>query len=401
MSEELARELERQRKLEEAKQKATEAHLKANELQTKALELQKQAVQQEEAAFRAEREVLSAGGQSPEAKERALRAHLRANEFQSEALDAQKQAADQEEAAFMVENEVLVSGRSPDAKQRALKAHQQSLATQSKALELQNQAVQQEQAAFAAESEVLTGATSPEAKQRALKAHEEAVVAQEQAFYEQRAATVDETSGYMKETKAVVEPDQPGRNLLMIGAVVIGGAALALVVLARLMTATAILAWLHIISAIGWLGGGLMFAFVVGPGLKSLSPASSGDFLVEVIPGVVRFFQWASRLTILFGILLLYSFSNGDFGILSLSTSFGTNLTTGLSIGFIAFLTSEFVAVPTQMKAIRMLKEMLASGQHQAPADFPKTLKRGTDLSTLVVLLVILASVFMVASGFG
>ena len=143
-----------------------------------------------------------------------------------------------------------------------------------------------------------------------------------------------------------------------------------------------------------------MFAFVVGPGLKNLSPASSGEFLVKVVPRVVRFFQIAAGSTILFGVLFLYSFSNGDFGILSFSTHFGTYLTIGLSIGFIAFLLSEFAAVPTQMKAVRMIKGMLASGQHQPPADFPKTLKRAADLATLAVLLLILASVFMVASGF-
>jgi uncharacterized membrane protein len=381
---------ERQRKLEAAKQRATEAHLKANEFQTKALELQKQAAEQEETAFAAEKEVLSAGGQSAEAKDRALKAHLRANELQSGALEAQKQAAEQEEVAFMAENDVLAGGQSPDAKQSALKAHQQSLATQSRSLELQKQAIQQEQAAFAAESEVLAGAPSPEAKQRALKVHQEAVDAQEQAFQEQRAAIIDETSGYMT------------RDYLKIGAVVIGVAALAsAVVLATKLQVLAILAWLHIISAMGWLGGGIMFAFVVGPELKNLSPASSGEFLVKVIPGVIRFFQTASRTTILFGILLLYKFSNGDFGILSFGTSFGAVLTVGVSLGFIAFLISEFVAVPAQMKAVRMIKEMLASGQHQPPADFPKTLKVGTDLSTLVVFLVILASVFMVASGFG
>ncbi|MDA4124222.1 MAG: hypothetical protein OK438_02035 [Thaumarchaeota archaeon] len=164
------------------------------------------------------------------------------------------------------------------------------------------------------------------------------------------------------------------------------------------MLFTAILAWFHIVSAIGWLGGGIMFAFVVGPALAKLSPPSSGEFLVKVVPRVVRFFQIFAGTTILFGVLLLYSL--GSLPLLDPSTSYGVNLSIGLSIGFVAFLISEFVSVPIQVKAINMIKEMQASGQHQPPADFPKTLKRASDTATLTVLLLVLASVFMVAAGF-
>jgi uncharacterized membrane protein len=161
---------------------------------------------------------------------------------------------------------------------------------------------------------------------------------------------------------------------------------------------SAILAWCHVVSAICWLGGGIMFAFVVGPALAKLSPPSSGEFLVKVVPRVVRFFQIFAGSTILFGALLLYSL--GSLPLLDPSTSYGLELTIGLSIGFVTFLISEFVAVPIQNKAINMIKEMQASGQHQPPAEFPKTLKMASNLATLTVFLLILASVFMVAAGF-
>lgn len=164
------------------------------------------------------------------------------------------------------------------------------------------------------------------------------------------------------------------------------------------MLISAILAWFHIVSAIGWLGGGIMFAFVVGPALAKLSPPSSGEFLVKVVPRVVRFFQIFAGTTILFGVLLLYSL--GSLPLLDPSTSYGVDLTIGLSLGFAAFLISEFVAVPIQVKAINMIREMQASGQHQPPAEFPKALRRASNTATLTVLLLILASVFMVAAGF-
>ncbi len=77
------------------------------------------------------------------------------------------------------------------------------------------------------------------------------------------------------------------------------------------MLITAILAWFHVISAIGWLGGGIMFVFVVGPALAKLSPPSSAEFLVNVAPRVARFFQISAASTILFGALLLVD-GNGN-----------------------------------------------------------------------------------------
>ncbi|MGD1055531.1 MAG: hypothetical protein ABR867_05575 [Nitrososphaerales archaeon] len=119
---------------------------------------------------------------------------------------------------------------------------------------------------------------------------------------------------------------------------------------------------------------------------------------MKVVPRVVRFFQIFAGTTILFGVLLLYNL--GSLPLLNPSTFYGADLTIGLSIGFVAFLISEFVAVPIQVKAINMIREMQASGQHEPPAEFPKTLKRASNLATLTVLLLILASVFMVAAGF-
>ncbi|MDA4127237.1 MAG: hypothetical protein OK452_08575, partial [Thaumarchaeota archaeon] len=91
----------------------------------------------------------------------------------------------------------------------------------------------------------------------------------------------------------------------------------------------AILAWFHVVSAILWLGGGVMFAFVVGPALAKLSPSSSGEFLLNVAPRVARFFQIIAGSTVLFGVLLLYSM--GGFDLLSLSTFYGLDITVGLS----------------------------------------------------------------------
>ncbi|MCI4351493.1 MAG: hypothetical protein L3K15_08285 [Thermoplasmata archaeon] len=152
------------------------------------------------------------------------------------------------------------------------------------------------------------------------------------------------------------------------------------------------------VSAIGWLGGGILFAFVVGPALAKLSPASSGEFLVKVVPGVARFFQVFAGLTILFGALLLYNM--GGFGLLTLSSFYGVDLTVGVSLAIIAFLVSEFLAVPLQLKAVRMIREMLASGGHEPPADFPRAVLHARITATLAVVLLLATSVTMVGAGF-
>jgi uncharacterized membrane protein len=167
------------------------------------------------------------------------------------------------------------------------------------------------------------------------------------------------------------------------------------------MLSTAIFAWLHIVSAIGWLGGGIMFGFVVAPALSKLSPASSGEFFMKIVPRVARFFQIVAGSTVLFGVLLLYTgISNGDFSGLTLSSTWGLSIVIGLSLGFIAFLVSEFVAVPPLRKAIRIITEMHASGQQEPPPELQKTLKRAGLLANVTVTLLILAVVFMVSAGF-
>ncbi|MCI4368390.1 MAG: hypothetical protein L3K09_02345 [Thermoplasmata archaeon] len=164
------------------------------------------------------------------------------------------------------------------------------------------------------------------------------------------------------------------------------------------MLVTWILAWAHIVSAIGWLGGGIVFGFVVAPALSKLSPASSGEFLVKVVPGVVRFFQIFAGLTVLFGALLL--FNMGGLGLLNPSTFYGVDLSVGVAFALAAFVESEFLAVPIQLKAVRLVREMVASGKHEPPAELPKTLKMATVTSVLTLILLLIASVCMVGAGF-
>ena len=164
------------------------------------------------------------------------------------------------------------------------------------------------------------------------------------------------------------------------------------------MLSTWILAIGHVVSAMCWLGGGIVFAFVVAPALSKLSPASSGEFLVKVVPSVVRFVQVFAGLTILFGFLLLYNM--GGSSLLTSSSFYSIDLSLGITFALAAFVLAEFVSAPLQLKAVHMIRDMMASGAHQPPAAFPRTLRRAGLSAMATAVLLILTSIFMIGAGF-
>jgi Na+(H+)/acetate symporter ActP len=65
------------------------------------------------------------------------------------------------------------------------------------------------------------------------------------------------------------------------------------------------LAYLHVLAAMGWLGGAILFVSSIAPGLRSLSPTASLEFLAKVGPRSTRFFAGTATATIVFGLALL------------------------------------------------------------------------------------------------
>ncbi len=151
-----------------------------------------------------------------------------------------------------------------------------------------------------------------------------------------------------------------------------------------------VLAYLHIISAMGWLGGAVLFVSALAPGLRSLSPAASMEFLAKVGPRAATFFAAAATATIIFGLGLLAALP----GLL------GTNIDFGIALGLIAYLDA-IVAILSNRKADHLAKEMLTSGHSgPPPPEFMKALKRGGIAVTTTALLLVITLMFMVASGF-
>jgi uncharacterized membrane protein len=150
------------------------------------------------------------------------------------------------------------------------------------------------------------------------------------------------------------------------------------------------LAYLHVLAAMGWLGGAILFVSSIAPGLRSLSPTASLEYLAKVGPRATRFFAGTATATIVFGLALLGVVP----GLL------GTNLMVGVGIGLIAYVTA-IITMVSFRKADHIAKQLLAGGQSGPPSpELAKALKRGGIAVAITVLLLIVALMFMVVTGF-
>jgi uncharacterized membrane protein len=161
-----------------------------------------------------------------------------------------------------------------------------------------------------------------------------------------------------------------------------------------------VLAYGHILSAIGWLGGNLLTAFVIGPGLQTLSAPARLEFLAKLIPKVNRYVLGMVAGTFIFGILLLYFVIGGDFSMLSPSTTFGAAISAGTALAVITAILGVTVIFPSFNKMASIAEGVLKSGGQPPPPEMLKYAKRARVSSMTGVVLLLLVLVMMVAAGF-
>jgi Na+(H+)/acetate symporter ActP len=109
-----------------------------------------------------------------------------------------------------------------------------------------------------------------------------------------------------------------------------------------------ILTYLHVILAMGWLGGAVLFLSVIAPGLRSLGPAASLEFLAKVGPRATWFFIGAATSTVIFGPALFFTLA-GDF-----PATHGIYI--GIILGLIAYLVGMIVTVPSLRQTASPMK---------------------------------------------
>jgi uncharacterized membrane protein len=161
----------------------------------------------------------------------------------------------------------------------------------------------------------------------------------------------------------------------------------------------AILAFGHVLAAIGWLGGGILTGLVLAPNLRKLPPSAGLEFNAKVLPPIIRFVQAAIGSTFLFGILLLYFYYDGNFSAMSTTTQ-GEELATGVVLALAAAGVAFSVTFPSFNKVVKIAKGLLQGGG-QPPPELMKYGKRARmgSIAGVVLLLIVLAT--MVSAGFG
>ncbi len=162
----------------------------------------------------------------------------------------------------------------------------------------------------------------------------------------------------------------------------------------------AILAFGHVLSAVGWLGGGLLVTFVLGPNLVRLAPAARLEFNAKILPRVIRFVEVTIGTTFLFGLLLLYVYFNGNFTFLS-GTAQGLELSSGIILALGDAVLANAIIFPTFRKVIRMSNDLLQGGQQAPPPELLKYSERARLGSLIGVFLLIIVLALMVFAGFG
>ena len=162
-------------------------------------------------------------------------------------------------------------------------------------------------------------------------------------------------------------------------------------------TVLAVLTYAHVLSAMGWLGGGILTTFVLGPNLKDLPPMAGLAFNAKILPRIVRFVQMMIGSTFLFGILLFYYTFNGEFSSLG-STSQGMDIYAGIVLALVVAALAWIVNFPSFKKVSKISNDLLSRGGQEAPpadlAKYGNRAKMGSMLGVLLLLIVLATMVY-------
>lgn len=161
-----------------------------------------------------------------------------------------------------------------------------------------------------------------------------------------------------------------------------------------------LLLWLHIFSAVGWLGAAMVFGMLIGPTLPTLYPAARGELILKLFPKYVRWAEAFTLMTVIFGVLLVADISNGNMSVFSLSTSLGLYITTGAILALIAAIMGFAVIAPSAHKVYRLTEEMVKNSTPPSP-ELPKASARLRMSATVSLVLLVLVLIFMVAGATG
>jgi len=149
----------------------------------------------------------------------------------------------------------------------------------------------------------------------------------------------------------------------------------------------AALAWMHIVSAIVWMGSIVFFTMVLAPVMRNLSPQARAELSIKMTPKFANFVRLFAILTIVFGLSLVLSLTKGDLAALAPTTIWGIGISGGMTLTIIAIVLGFGISIPTSQKIVRLTQEMQSNPQSNAMAQIPRLQKRMAMMSITILAL--------------
>jgi len=152
-----------------------------------------------------------------------------------------------------------------------------------------------------------------------------------------------------------------------------------------------ILVWLHVFSAASWFGALMLFAIIVGPTIGDLTPSTSHEVVVKMLPRYLRFIAIFTVTTPILGLVTALASSNGSFSVFSPSSGFGMWMSTGALLSLVLWVVTFVVVYPTGRKIVRLTMEVAKNQAPQPPGLPPLAIRlkisSGVSLALLIAIL--------------
>lgn len=162
---------------------------------------------------------------------------------------------------------------------------------------------------------------------------------------------------------------------------------------------SAVLAWLHILSAIGWMGSAMFLAMVLGPSTRELPPPSRRDLVLRLFPRFIRYVTIFATLTLVFGVLLGMGLLSDGSDVLSPSTTWGLRIIIGASLALVAYALAFAVGLRSARGILRLLEKTPQAQQEVQAFEMAKLTRRLRLTAATVTLLLSVSLIFMVAAS--
>jgi hypothetical protein len=156
-----------------------------------------------------------------------------------------------------------------------------------------------------------------------------------------------------------------------------------------------ILAVLHVVFGMNFLGSVFILNLVIGPIVLVLPPATVTSFFSKFWPAMSRFLHASIGGTAVFGVLL---YAAGSFS--SVSGNSAILLDAGIVLGLLAMLEGEVLQIPAVNKLLKQMAPMDSGSQQDFSPAQQKAINRVKAGGLIGTLTISLAVILMVAAAF-